>query len=173
MKFLTQLAVTSCVAMLTLPGVVMAQELKIGVVNFERLAAESPQFTDARAKLEDEFAPKARELTTRQNALKEKAERLQKDIEVMAVDERAAAERELSNEQRSIVRDQQALQEESEIRQRELLGPVQQQLIAEVQKFGVAGGYDMIMAEGIVFASERIDVTNAILAKLQAAESAQ
>ena len=89
----------------------------------------------------------------------------------MGAEERQAAERELGNEQRSIVRDQQALQEDSDRRQRELLGPIQQQLISEVQTFGEAEGYDMILAEGIVYASKTVDVTDAVLERLKAANA--
>jgi len=157
-------------ALVALPGTAAA-ELKIGVVNFDRLASESPQFSAARGKLEDEFAPKLRDIQTRGAALQEKAERLQKDAEVMGADERAAAERELRNEERSIIRDQQALKEESDIRQRELLGPIQQQLIVEVQAYGDAEGYDLIVAEGYAYASTKVDVTNAVLERLKAASA--
>jgi outer membrane protein len=150
-----------------------AQDVKIAVVNIELLVSQSPQFLAAQAKMEDEFAPKARELRSRQEAFQQKAEQLQRDAEVMGQAEREAAERELSTEQRAIARAQNELQEEVQIREREVMGPVQQDVFRQVQAFGKAEGYDVILAQGILYASERVDLTQSILEQLKASEAAE
>ena len=147
-------------------GSASAQEMKIGVIDVQRVLSQSPQFKEARARLEDEFAPRGREIMARQTALEEKAAKLQKDGEVMGKEEREAAERELTSEQRAIIRAQNEFREDSEIREKEVLAPVQQEVLAEVQAFGEENGYDIILAQGFVYVGPKADVTQAVLERL-------
>ena len=66
-------------------------EIKIGVVNFQKLLEDAPQTKAAMQALENEFAPRRRELLTMQNDLKAKDEKLQKEGAVMAEADRAKA----------------------------------------------------------------------------------
>lgn len=150
-------------------GPLFAQDVKIAVVNIQLVLAESPQAQDARQKLEDEFKPRERELISMQTAFEEKVANLQKDAEVMSSEERAAAERELGNEQRAIVRRQNELREDADLRQKELIGPVQQAVIAEIQTYADKQGYDIVLAEGIVYANSSVDITSQVLEQLKAA----
>ena len=59
-------------------------EIKIGVVNFQKLLEEAPQTKTAMQALENEFAPRRRELMTMQNDLKSREEKLQKEGAVMS-----------------------------------------------------------------------------------------
>jgi outer membrane protein len=155
-------------ASVLLIGPALAQNVKIAVVNIQIVLAESPQAQDARQKLQDEFAPRERELIAMQTAFEEKVANLQKDAEVMSSDERAAAERDLGNEQRAIVRKQNELREDADLRQKELIGPVQQAVIAEIQTYADKQGYDIVLAEGIVYANSSVDITSQVLEQLKA-----
>jgi outer membrane protein len=172
MKYVTKILLATVASAFFIPVVAIAQStdgLKIGVVNINQLLPESPQFQDARGKLEDEFAPRQREIMAQQAALEEKAAKLQKDIEVMGEAERETVQRDLRNEERSLVRSQQEFREDMELRQSEIMGAVQQAVAKEVQAFGDAEGYDIILFEGVVYASERVDVTQALIERLNAA----
>jgi outer membrane protein len=59
-------------------------EVKMGVVNFQKLLEDAPQTKTAMQALENEFAPRRRELLTLQNDLKARDEKLQKEGAVMA-----------------------------------------------------------------------------------------
>jgi len=144
--------------------------LKIGVVNVGRLLQESPQAQAARATLEDEFAPRRREFMSLQTAYEQKAAQLQKDIEVMGAEERENAQRDLRNDQRELLRAQNEFREDLDIRNNEALGAVQQDVFNVIAEFGRTGGFDLILADGIVFASEQVDVTQQILDVLKARE---
>ena len=143
-------------------------ELKLGVVNIGRLLQESPQAQIATAALEDEFAPRQREILSLQTAFENKQARLQKDAEVMGAEERENAARELQNDQRDLRRLQTEFREDVDIRRNEALGKVQQEVIIVINEFGKSAGYDIIFAEGIVFASERVDVTQQVLDRMKA-----
>ena len=81
--------------MLAVPQVLLAQAakpLKVGFVNVARLLAESPQANAANRSLENEFAPRQRDLLAKQKAFKDRADKIQKDGAVMGADERCNAE---------------------------------------------------------------------------------
>jgi outer membrane protein len=142
--------------------------LKIGVVNVGRLLQESPHAQAARATLEDEFAPRRREFMSLQSAYEAKAAQLEKDRDVMGAEERENAQRDLRNDQRELLRAQNEFREDLDIRNNEALGKVQQEVFQVIEDFGKTGGYDLIFAEGIVFASSQVDVTQQILDRLMA-----
>ena len=137
--------------------------LKIGVVNVGRLLQESPQAQAARATLEDEFAPRRREFMAMQSAYEAKAAQLEKDRDVMGAEERENAQRTMRNDQRELLRAQNEFREDLDIRNNEVLGKVQKDVFRVIDEFGKAGAYDLIFAEGIVFASPQVDVTQQIL----------
>jgi outer membrane protein len=144
--------------------------LKIGVVDINRLLGESPQFQEARAKLEDEFVPRQREIVTREAALAEKAATFEKDMPVMGEPEREAAQRELRNDERALARAQNEFREDAQMRENEMMRGIQQDIGREVVGYGQAEGYDIILpagGAGVIFASPRVDITDSLISRLQ------
>jgi outer membrane protein len=142
--------------------------LKIGVVNVSRLLQESPQAVAAGARLEDEFAPRQREIMALQTELEEKTARIQKDIEVMGAEERDNAQRDLRNDEREIVRAQNEFREDLDLRRNEVIGAVQRDVLLAVKIYGDTEDFDLILAEGIVQFNTRIEVTDQVLESLLA-----
>ena len=153
---------------------VQAQEsLKIGVISIGRLIQESPQMASAQAAMEDEFAPRLRKLRDMQAEVQRKAEQFQKDAEVMGPEERDNAQRALRNDERELVRTQNEFREDQDIRNNELLGEIQQSIRIFMQDFGQKNGYDLILAEGIVYASDRLNVTQQVIDQMKQAGGGQ
>src|SRR5687768_14644112 len=69
----------SGLALLAPFGAAQAQQMKIGFVNVPRLLEEAPQAKGAMQALQDEFAPRQREIVAQQKDLKTKEEKLQRD----------------------------------------------------------------------------------------------
>jgi outer membrane protein len=141
--------------------------LKIGVVNVGRLLQESPQAQDARESLEDEFAPRRREIVALQAEIEKKSAAMQKDLEVMGTEERENAQRDLRNDERAILRAQNEFREDLDLRNNEAIGAIQQDVLREIATYGDSQGLDLILADGIVYASEKVDITEAVLARLR------
>jgi outer membrane protein len=166
-KYLFKLVITSF--LVAAPVLVQAQDaLKLGVVNISRLLQESPQAIAAGARIEDEFAPRQREIMALQSELEEKAARIQKDLEVMGAEERENAQRDLRNDEREIVRAQNEFREDLDLRRNEVIGAVQRDVLMAVKAYGDAEGFDLILAEGIVQFNTRIEVTDQVLERLLA-----
>jgi outer membrane protein len=141
-------------------------EVKMGVVNFQKLLEEAPQTKTAMAALENEFAPRRRELLTMQNDLKAKDEKLQKEGAVMAEADRAKAEKSLRDQQREFSRKAGEFQDDASTRRNEEIGKVQRYLVTEIQAYGSAQGYDLVLGDGVFFAKGPLDITANVLAVL-------
>jgi outer membrane protein len=142
-------------------------EIKIGVVNFQKLLEDAPQTKTAMQALENEFGPRRRELLTLQNDLKARDEKLQKEGAVMAEADRANAEKTLRDQQREFSRKAGEFQDDASTRKNEELGKVQRYLVSEIQTYANAQGFDLVLGDGVFFAKQPLDITAAVLQVLQ------
>ena len=150
-----------------------AQEVKIGVVNVPVLLDRAPQTKAVMDALQEEFAPRQREFIAKQKELEELSAKVQKDVAVMGETERRNAEKELRDLQRDVARLQQEFREDLELRQNEELGNLQRSLLKEVQDYAQAEGYDLIVGDGVLFASTAVNITEEILRAVEANFQAQ
>lgn len=145
-----------------------AQEVKIGVVNVPVLMDRSPQTKAAMDALQEEFAPRQREFVAKQKELEDLTAKIQKDVSVMGETERRNAEKNLRDLQREVARIQQEFREDLELRQNEELGNLQRSLLKEVQEYAQAQGYDLIVGDGVLFASTTVNITEEVLRAVEA-----
>ena len=141
-------------------------EIKIGVVNFQKLLEEAPQTKTAMQALENEFAPRRRDLLTMQNDLKARDEKFQKEGTVMSEADRAKSEKALRDEQREFSRKAGEFQDDASTRRNEEIGKVQRYLVTEIQAYANAQGFDLVLGDGVFFAKPTFDVTANVLAVL-------
>jgi len=140
---------------------------KIGVVDYGRLMEDSPQAKTALDAIRNEFAPKQKELTTQQQVLKGKEDKLQKDAATMSADQRTRTEKELRDGYRDLERRRQEIQEDFNARRNEEMSRLQRTLIEEVRSYAKAQGYDLVLADGVLYANTAMDITPAVLANLK------
>ena len=152
-----------CLALISRPA---SAEMKMGVVNFQKLLEDAPQTKTAMQALENEFAPRRRELLTMQNDLKARDEKLQKEGAVMSEADRAKAEKTLRDQQREFSRKAGEFQDDASTRRNEEIGKVQRYLVTEIQGYASAQGFDLVLGEGVFFAKGPLDITANILAVL-------
>ena len=147
-------------------GVAQAQA-KIAVVNVPRLLDEAPQAKLAMQALQEEFAPRQREIVQQTKDLKAKEEKLQRDGAVMAENERRNSEKDLREGQRELARKQNEYVEDLNLRRNEEIGKLQRSLLQEVQAFARTSSYDLIVGEGVLYVNESMDITAQVLSALQ------
>ena len=144
----------------------VAQELKIGVVNVPFLMDRAPQTKAAMDALQEEFAPRQREFAAKAKELEDLTARIQKDAAVMGETERTNAEKELRDLRREVSRLQNEFQEDLNLRQNEELGNLQRTLLAEVQTYAQAEGYDLVVGDAL-FVSPTVDITEEMLRAIE------
>ena len=150
----------------TVPAV--AQEMKLGVVNVPVLMEQAPQARVAMAALEEEFQPRSRTILAKQTEFQELSDKVQRDIAVMGETERRNAEQDLRDLQREVTRLQTEFQEDLNRRRNEELGKLQRSLLKEVQDYAEAAGFDLVVGDGVLYASEAANITENVLRAMEA-----
>ncbi len=145
-----------------------AQEIKIGVVNIPALMDQAPQARVAMTALDEEFKPRQREIIAKQNEFQELSERVQRDLAVMGETERRNAEKDLRDLQREVTRLQTEFREDLNLRRNEELGNLQRSLLKEVQDYAQSAGYDLIVGDGVLYASGAVNITENVLRAMEA-----
>jgi len=161
-------AVAGIIVVFSLSMSAQAQELKIGVVNVPALMEQAPQARVAMAALDEEFKPRQREIVARQNELQELNDKVQRDLAVMGETERRNAEKDLRDLQREVTRLQTEFREDLNLRRNEELGNLQRSLLKEVQDYAQASGYDLVVGDGVLFASTAVNITENVLRAMEA-----
>lgn len=144
-----------------------AADYKIGVVNAPRVLEAAPQAEVARVKLEKEFAARDQKLVGAQKDLKGLEDRIQKDGAIMAETERGRVERDIMAKRRDLKRDTQEFQEDVNFRRNEEMAIIQQQIGEAIVALSKEQGFDMVLGTGVVFASEKVDITDQVIARLK------
>ena len=145
-----------------------AQEVKIGVVNVPVLMEQAPQARVAMEALDEEFQPRQREIVAKQTEFQERTEQVQRDLAVMGETERRNAEKELREMQREVTRLQNEFREDLNLRRNEELANLQRSLLKEVQDYAQSAGYDLVVGDGVLFASTAVNITENVLRAMEA-----
>ena len=164
------------VALLLLVGSLMlasspaafAQDPKIGFVNIAKVVEKAPQAGEATKALEREFSPRDKQLVAQQKEYKKLEEKLSRDAAIMSDSERQKLEREILSGKRRLKNSQDEFRADFNLRRNEELRKLQKLVGEVIQSLGREEKFDMILTEGIVFYSDRIDMTSKVLDRLQA-----
>lgn len=163
-KLIASLLLVGAIAM---PVVVNAEALKIGFVNGTRLVEESPQAQAAADRIKKEFDPRQQELLKAQDQLRERQDRFLKDSAFMSAAEKQNKERDIVSAQREMRLRETELREDFTIRRNQEMAKVWEILRNTIQTYGKEQGYDLILFEGVSYASPQVDVTDDILKQLK------
>ena len=148
-------------------GPAVAQDLKIGYVNSERVLREATPAKAAQAKLEAEFSKREKELNDTATKLKTAADKLEKDAPTLAESERNRRQRELVESDRDLQRKRREFQEDLNQRRNEELAAVVERANRVIKQIFDSEKYDLILQE-VVFASGRVDITDKVIRVLNA-----
>ena len=141
-------------------------DLKVGYVQVDKLLQEAPQTIESNKKLEKEFSSRTDKLKADVKALKERESSFSKDALTMKDSERGTKEKSLSQLRVDVQRIERELREDINIRRNEELGGLQEQINKAVTAVSKAEGYDLVLYNGVAYASEKIDITDKILKSL-------
>jgi outer membrane protein len=145
----------------------LAQDLKIGYVNGERVLREATPAIAAQAKLEAEFKKRETELNDVGGKLRVAMERLEKESPTLAESERSRRQRDLAEQQRDFERKRRELLEDLNQRKNEELAAVTERASKVIKQIFEQEKYDLILQE-VVFAGPRVDITKKVIDALNA-----
>lgn len=148
------------------PKTAMAENYKIGVVNAVKVLESAPQAEQAKKRLEKEFSARDKKLVTTQKSIKQKEAKLAKDGAIMSDSERKKMERDTLSARRELKRDQDEFRDDLNFRRNEEFGKIQRKIVQAIQKIAKDEKYDLIVGEGVIFASPKVDITKKVITQL-------
>jgi outer membrane protein len=145
----------------------LAQELKIGYVNSDRVLREAVPAKAAQSKLETEFSKREKDLNDIAARLKSASDKLDKDAPTLLEAERTRRQRELVDQDRELQRKRREFQEDLSQRKNEELATVVERTNRVIKQIFETEKYDLILQEA-VFWSPKVDITDKVIKALNA-----
>ncbi len=161
----TALALTAAIAFSTSVNAVEA--IKVGYVNAARALNDSPQKEAAKKRIEAEFAPRDRKLIAQQKELRKLEDKLVRDGSVMTQSAKQRTTQELRAKKRNLQREFDEFREDSNLRQNQERVKLQKIVLRAIDTVARASGYDIVVGEGVLFAADRVNITNKVTAQLR------
>ena len=90
-----------------------------------------------------------------------------KNAAVLSASERERQESDLRQLKRELRRSQDEFREDLNLRRSQELSALQRMVTEVIQAMARQEGYDLIMAEGVIFAGDRVDVTKQVIERLR------
>ncbi|HET7260722.1 MAG TPA: OmpH family outer membrane protein [Casimicrobiaceae bacterium] len=157
---------TMAVTLLAAAGASSAADYKIGFVNTERLFREAAPAKRAQAKIEKEFAARDAEIQKLAKQVRDLQASLDRDGATMSDADRRGKERDLANESRDLQRMQREFREDINLRKNEEISALQDRANKVIQQIATSEKYDLILQDPVVYASQRIDITDKVIKAL-------
>ncbi len=149
----------------------MAAELRIGVVDTEKILRESDPAIKAEKKIEKEFAARDQQIKDMTQQNKDIQSYLDKEGVTLQDVERRNKERELDNLNTDLQRAQREFREDLNLRKNDELVIVLEQANKAIQKIAESEKYDLILQEA-VYRNPKIDITDKVLQYLSQGSTA-
>ncbi len=142
-----------------------AAELKIGLVNTEKLLRESAPAQRVFKKLEREFATRGADVERISKRFRDLSAAFEKEQLALSDADRRNKQRELEMLSRDLQRAQRELREDENLRRNEELAGLTERMQKTIQQIAESEKFDLILQEA-VYVSSRIDITDRVLKAL-------
>lgn len=144
-----------------------AEELRIAVIDPNRVVEESPQYNAAREALRSEVTDREASLIAQQEKIDELNGRLDKDGPLMSEDEIARLQDDIRARTRRLRYAKAEWQEDFARRQTELRAKLVKQVEEVVKRVAEEQAVDIILSEGVIYSSERVDISSEVIERLK------
>ncbi len=141
-------------------------EIKIGYVVVEKVLKDAPQTAASNKKLEKEFKSRTDDLQKKGKAIQNQEKDFKKNSVTMSDSERQKAQKKIQNAKIEVQRIERELREDIDIRRREEIGKLQQQINKSIEELAEDEKYDLILYQGVAYASKGIDITDDLIKAL-------
>ncbi|MGB5831849.1 MAG: OmpH family outer membrane protein [Thiohalocapsa sp.] len=144
-----------------------AAEITIAVIDPNRIVEESPQYEEARGMLSSEVKERESELLDQQEDLDRLNQKLEQGGALMSEEEMTRLQNDIRARKRRLRYAKAELQEDFALRQTELRTKLVKQVEEVVQQIAKEKGIDVILSEGLVYFSQRVDISSEVVERLK------
>lgn len=158
---------SSTVAALCLSGAVLAVDYRIAVVDPNRVVEQSPQYEAAGAALQREVEERERMLRQQQDQISALQGRLERESALMSENEIQLLQNDIRSRTRKIKYARDEFQEDFALRQNELRTKLALQVREVIVEVAKEEKIDLVISEGLVYFSPRIDISTQVIDRLK------
>ncbi|MCB1599677.1 MAG: OmpH family outer membrane protein [Rhodanobacteraceae bacterium] len=162
------LAAAGLLLLLASSGWAQTAAAKIAYVDTERIIRESQLFVVGQEKLNEEFSARNQLLELENARLRELETRRDRDIDTLSTSDALALRREIETLERSIKRRRDDTNQALNRRINELTETIDRRIQEEIGAFAREQGLDLVLTSGVGFAHPRLDITDAIMTRVNA-----
>lgn len=153
-----------------------SQNLSIGVVDTEKIAAELPEFKDIESQLRNLSKKYQDSLVSMRGKLEQKYADLQKQMAMMPEAQKAQAQQELQTELMALQQfEQEKLGNQGEVarKQAEMIGPIRENILKVIEQVAAENKIDLVLDKAdtplgsvVLYSAKKIDLTYKVLDRL-------
>lgn len=140
---------------------------KIGVVDLDRLVAESPLAGQAKQNMAKRFARRKNALEQATGALQKAIDRLDATSDTLNEDQRSARQAAIVKQKHDLEIEQSHYNDDVSAAEDKELSRMRTDLRAVIDDYAQSHGYDLIVGSSVLYADDRVDITDAILKRLK------
>jgi outer membrane protein len=153
---------------LLLAGAAAADDpFRIAVIDPNRIVEESPQYEAARNLLSAEAQEREAELSAQQEDIDRLENRLERDGALMRTDEITRLRNDIRARERRLRYAREELQADFALRQSDLRTKLVKQVEEVVEQVAKDNDIDLILSEGVVYSSARVDMSDEVIDRLK------
>jgi outer membrane protein len=156
-----------CLTLMVWASAAAAQNLKIGVVDLDRLVHESPQAAAAKRHMATKFARRKKILEQKTAALNKAIAQLKAKAPHMSAAAREKLQNDIRDRQRKLQMMQGKYNDDVSAAEQDELDKMRSDLRRVINAYAQKHGYDLILSDSVLYAAARLDITDAILAQLK------
>lgn len=149
-----------------------AQEIKVGIVNLDRIFREANTAKAAQVKLEQEFSKREKDLNDTAAQLKTLSEKFEREAPTLSESQRVVRQRQVVDQDREFQRKRREFQEDLNARKNEELQQVIERANKVVKALAESEKYDLIVQEA-VYVNPKLDITDRVIKSLNASAPAK
>jgi outer membrane protein len=169
MKSLSRSVVVALLGGLALSMPALAEDLRIGFVNTDRVFREAQTAKAAQSKLEAEFSRREKELNDLGNSLKAASDKYEREAPTLSESQRQQRQKQLVDQDREFQRKRREFTEDLNARKNEELQQVLDRANRIVRQVAEQEKYDLIVQEA-VYINPKYDITDKVIKALNAAK---
>ncbi|MBK0393615.1 OmpH family outer membrane protein [Ramlibacter algicola] len=169
MKSLSRSAVAALLGGLALSMPALAEDLRIGFVNTDRVFREAQTAKAAQSKLEAEFSRREKEINDLGNTLKAASDKYEREAPTLSESQRQQRQKQLVDQDREFQRKRREFTEDLNARKNEELQQVLDRANRIVRQVAEQEKFDLIVQEA-VYINPKYDITDKVIKALNAAK---
>lgn len=143
-------------------------ELKVGVIDLNKVLAGSPQVADAKAQLKKQFDARGQEISNLQTTLKADVEDFNKNGPTMKADASKAAQQKIMEKQKKLQELETSFQADVSKAQNTAMEGIIKHVEELINKVATDGKYDLVITKmSAAYYNPKLDVTDAVVKLLK------